>query len=482
VYNGCFNLFEDNRISKTKFALIFAGKAIAVPVFIFVYNQFYGGIKNFDTGKFYHDVMVISDLAKKDLNFFLRFILGFQNDQLGSYDYEYAFRSTYNWSNGKIKDYVYNDNRILIRVHVLINFIAFNSYPVHALLNCFLSFIGIYFLFKTFKEWFVGKELLMLLILCFFPALWFYTGALLKEGISIFVLGNLAYQVKKVCFHKTLLLSKLYLVFLLLISVLLKPYVLAFSGVCFTLFFMLVRSSKIKNKVIVFISVLFFFVFLVNIFSILLKNRSIGTAIMQHQQRFISVSKGGIFLENALTFARLPNDTALIKKVPGTKNIFTINSKVSFIYWKTGKKDTLYCLDNSDTVSRYELVEIIHESHSNISTSQTNLLSVIASCYYYTLFYPFFFNAANALQFLASFENLAIVAALIMIIFGMFQNRKNSLLPVAFMCIALCICLLVGFSAPNSGAIFRYRSPAIIFMLLAALYYCKQLFKKRKPE
>jgi hypothetical protein len=36
---------------------------------------------------------------------------------------------------------------------------------------------------------------------------------------------------------------------------------------------------------------------------------------------------------------------------------------------------------------------------------------------------------------------------------------------------ALGLCLLIGLTTPNSGAIFRYRSPAVIFILLAALYY-----------
>ncbi len=471
-YNGCFGLFNDNVVSRRKYSFLFLGKIAAVPVFLFVYDRFYGGIDQFDAGKFHHDVLAISDLAKKDLNFFLRFMFGLQDDAAGCYDYENAFKNTFNWPNGKVKDYLYNDNRVLIRIHVLLNFIAFDSYPVHALLSCFLSFVGINFLYKAFKTWFIGKEFQVLLVVCFFPALWLYTGALLKEGITIFFLGCSVFWLKQLIEGVAGLAGVLWLLFLIFISLLLKPYLLLFTSICFVLYFIIQRSHKINRKLFSFLLVFVGLILLINLASVLLKKRTLLEAAMQHQQRFIGVSKGGIFLEDTTKFIRLKNDTGFVKRVTGKNNLFTINKNVPYMYWRTFKpNDTLYCASNTDTLSRYELVYIIPESHSNVTVYSSNVFLMLAASSYYTLFYPLFFNAVNLLQVLASCENLLVIAACLFVILGLLQNRKERFLPLVFVFIAISLCILVGLTAPNSGAIFRYRAPALIFLLLAALYY-----------
>jgi hypothetical protein len=87
------------------------------------------------------------------------------------------------------------------------------------------------------------------------------------------------------------------------------------------------------------------------------------------------------------------------------------------------------------------------------------------------LFYPSFYNANNALQVLASFENLLVALALVIIVFSFIKSKKEKFLPFVFIFFVLSLCLLIGITAPNSGAIFRYRSPAMVFLLLAALYF-----------
>ena len=123
---------------------------MAIPVFYYVYQKLYGGLEKFDTGKFYNDIKVIHDFGLKDFGFYVRLLFGFQNDMPGSYDYEYCLMHTLNWDNDTMKDYLYNDNRILIRVHSIIQFIAFDSYAVQALFSCFFSFIGNPFINRQF--------------------------------------------------------------------------------------------------------------------------------------------------------------------------------------------------------------------------------------------------------------------------------------------------------------------------------------------
>jgi membrane-bound metal-dependent hydrolase YbcI (DUF457 family) len=74
---------------------------------------------------------------------------------------------------------------------------------------------------------------------------------------------------------------------------------------------------------------------------------------------------------------------------------------------------------------------------------------------------------------MASFENLLLVISFVIITIGLIRNKKDAFPVVLFLCFALGLCLLIGATTPNSGAIFRYRSPVVIFILASALYYYK---------
>ena len=279
--NNLLGLFKDEIITSKYYALIFSFKALAVPTFYFVFKKLYGGIDDLDAGKFYHDAQVIHDFALKDFTFYIKLMFGFQNDLPGSYDFEYCLKNTVNWDNGTIKDYLYNDNRVLIRVHSLIDFIAFNSYFAHALISCLFSFIGLQFIYKAFKMYFKGKEILLFLILCFVPALWFFTGGLLKEGITVFCLGAAILQTKKWVTHKSLKNTML-LLLLVFICCLLKPYLLLFSLFGFMVFFMIEFSSKISKKIFIFCLLMFLTVVAVNFISQTFKKRTLLEAALKH--------------------------------------------------------------------------------------------------------------------------------------------------------------------------------------------------------
>jgi len=472
LYNGFFGLFRDENITKKQYSIFFIGKILAVPVLLFVYDKTYGGISQWDAGKFHHDVVVISDLLDSDPALFFKMMFGLADEQRGSAYHTFVLEQTYNWHNGNLKDYFYNDNRVLIRLHVFLNFLAFDKYPVLALFSCFLSFIGLQYLYKSLKDWYSGKETALFFILCFFPALWFYTGGLLKEGPTMFILGAAVFCLKKITSNALSWRLGFLFGILLLFSILLKPYFLLLALLNFGLFFTLKNLTAIKRKTPIFLSLMFLAFILLNIISIGVIGKSLSEVAIRQNTLFTGISKGGIFLEDSMRFIRLRNDTNLVKRVTTNPEYFSIKKSVEFMYWKTGfKLDTLYCVANEDTLAQYELVCMIAESHSNVKTYYNNDLQMLAASYYYTLFYPSIFNATGVLQWLAAFENLAIMVAILISLLGLFQRKKDKFLPVTFLFVTVAMCLLVGITSPNSGAIFRYRAPAMIFLLLAALYY-----------
>lgn len=475
-------MFKDNNINSKTFTFLFILKIIAIPVFYLVYKKLYGGLEKFDAGKFYSDSKIMNDFAKADPIEYVKLLFGLHNESQGTVLYDKYIVNTFQWDNGRLKDYLYNDNRVVIRIHSLLHFISFNSYYVHALFSCFLSFVGITYLYKTIKDYFKGKEIFVLLILCLLPALWFYTGALLKEGLVIFIFGCLLYSLKKLITEGYTLKTLLSVLLLVFISLLLKPYLLFFAAALFSLFFWFSHSKKIRFKPIALISALTIFLVLLNCFSLVFKNRSLLDAAIKHQHVFADASKGGIFLLDDKKFVRLEFDSTLVNKIGANDSLFTIKKNVPYIYWEhTHQEDTLFSSANIDTITQYKLVYQLPKSGSNIFIPSQNLFGLSISSFYYSLFYPLFFNSKSLMQHLASLENLFIIISFISIIIGFIQNKKDNFPAITFLLFALLLCLLIGLTTPNSGAIFRYRSPAVVFILLAALYYLPVGKNKQEP-
>lgn len=497
-HNGFFGLFNDNKISNRQFSILFVLKILAVPVFYILYNKLYGGIEHLDSGIFYHDAKVLNDFARTNFAEYLKILFGLQDDSENSYLFRECLVNTKNWDNGYVKDFFYNDNRIVIRIHSVLHFIAFNSYFAHALFACFFSFVGIFFLYKSIKEFFEGKEILVLLILCFFPALWFYTAAPLKESFVVFVLGCTTFELKSFAASRKALVKlkprisliytnrlvlfvefvaqKLWLAFLLFLSTLLKPYVLCISVGSFVLLFFL---QKRKYKGLIFFSIILLGIISANFLGEKIKHKSLFEVALVHQRNFSGVANGGIFLAGDTTYIRLEYDTTLINKIQNNPATYTIKRNVPYTYWEDShNQDTLYCAANQDTITEYHLVFKTPQAGSNIALKdygQTNFTKIV-SALYYSLFYPFFFNAKSMLQLLASFENLLILISLIVCLISFTQNKKELFPVLVFLFLALSVCFIIGLTTPNSGTIFRYRAPVVVFILLSAIYYLPKSF------
>lgn len=471
--NGFFGIFKDDRISSSGFTILFLLKALAIVCFSQLYLRFYGGLENFDAGIFFNDAREINLFARSHPMEYLKLLAGLQDDAEGSYLYDNCLVRTYNWDNGKVRDFFYNDNRVVIRVHSLLHFIAFDSYYVHALFNCFLSFIGIRYLYQSLKEFFIGRELWLLLILCFFPTLWFYTGALLKEGLALFVLGCSIYHLRQIIYRQGRFINWAAMILLLFVSCFLKPYLLCFAFLCFTTFFIIHRYQA-RFKVLLFASAMCIVIFSANILCIVVRDKSLSDIAFARQRVFADAAKGGIFLMDSIKFVRLEFDSDLVR--PSGRDHFTIKKDVPYIYWEhSHQQDTLFCGSNADTLTRYQMVYQMPESGSNIGLNNFtgSYVKLAGSCLYYSLLHPFFVNAKGPLQQVASFENLLIAFSIMILLLGSIRNKKDYFPPLIFVFFALSLCMLVGLTTPNSGAIFRYRSPAVIFLLASALYYSR---------
>lgn len=444
--------------------IFFLLKISAVPIFYLVYEKQYGGIENLDTGKFYHDARVI---AAADRSFFWKALVGLQDDTPGSEDYEKYLKQTKNWDNGTVKDYLYNDNRVVIRFHAFLDAVTFDSYLVHALFNCLLSCIGIWLLFTSFRSSFKGKEYWLLALLCFFPALWFYSGALLKEGLCLATMG-IAAKSLQIISHRHL---KGILLFLpaFLVSCFLKPYLLL-PFLFFSFYYFFVgKSWTFRKQALIFAVVVLGVFSIANALSLVFKNRSLPEAALQHQKRFEAVSHGGVFLSDGYHYLQLPPDTNLIQRTDGPSKKFRIRPGTKYMFWKPDQPaDTLYATAPAIQDSSYTLLYYLAPAGSNLELNKRSPVHLLLSALYHTFCQPFFLPVKGPLQLLASFENLLLLTSLLIIILYGWRSGVDRQFILVFLTFALFISILTAITAPNSGAIFRYRAPAVIFIPAAA--------------
>lgn len=482
-YNAFFGLFKDESLHKKKLSTLFFLKALAVPAIYLLYSHFYGGIENFDSGVFYRDARELNRLALEHPTEYLKAMFGLQDDSTGSFFFEQYISKTNNWDNGRIRILFYNDNRVVIRLHSLIHFLAFDSYFVHALFSCFLSYIGLFWMYRSLRFYFKGQSVYLLLILCLFPALWLHTGALLKEGIAVFVMGGLMYSLHQLVFVRRspgVVLSVLCCFYL---SLLLKPYLLIYAFISFALFFSIEKLAP-KRKLLSFVSALTLMLLCLDAGVRIKINKSLYEIASMRQAVFSDAAKGGIFLVDSLKFIRLEYDTSLVTELKDKKGYYRIKKNAAYMYWEhSHQQDTLVCKNNTDTSSVYELAYTMPESNSNLeyAKNKKGLVSEVFNGLYYTLAYPLFFNAGSTQQHLASFENLLLLTALFISLFGLIFSKRPAFPVIVFLCFALGECLLIAFTSPNTGAIVRYRSPAVVFILISALYYAGDLKNLFRP-
>ena len=471
--NGLSGLFSDGHVTKKHVAALICLKALAIPAFYYTYERHYGGMELYDSGKFYNDAKVLRECALKHPLQFIKLYTGLENGKSVGGDHRACLDKTKNWQKGRSSRFFYNDNRIVIRVHTVLDFFAFGTWFVHGFFSTLMSFIGLFYLYRTFKDYLQGRERLLLTALCLCPALWFYTGALLKEGLLMLVLGGSLWLIRKTVVAGTNKREKLTLLVLLLLSCVLKPYLLLSAEAVFAVTFILERKN-VRHRAAMLAGIVITGIIVVSVSFSAIKNTSVPSIISEHRKTFSGMAGGGIFLSGDTTYVQLQYDTSLVRKVPGYNDLYTIVRGASFMYWEDShNRDTLYRDFNTDTSTVYELAFMTPASRSNFMMPDLNShpASALLSALYYSFCHPFFFKTRSVFDILASFENLLLVSCAAFTLWGLWRSRRPGLLPAACLLFVIVICLIVTLSAPNTGAVLRYRAPTVIFLLISSVYY-----------
>jgi hypothetical protein len=99
----------------------------------------------------------------------------------------------------KLYDYgMINDNRMMIRINLVLNWIVGNSFFCHALIFTFLGFSGSFYLFQTVRLFRAKNLYVYATILFLLPSNLVWTGGMFKESTLIFTLGGSIYYFTRI--------------------------------------------------------------------------------------------------------------------------------------------------------------------------------------------------------------------------------------------------------------------------------------------
>lgn len=374
---------------------------------------------------------------------------------------------TYLWDSGSIN--IVNDSRNIIRLNSLIQFISFGIPFIHTLFMCLISLIGLKHLFITFQSYTKLTPFVFFSTFLLLPSLLFWTSGILKEPILFLGLSLIARATLiKDPLPKRLLYSTIGLIILLSV----KPYVIA--CLIISIFFFILYKYIFKERLL--ISIITYLLIGVTCIAVFTDGREkVINHLARKQFDFDNVGRGGFYIggDTCLLYfspeAYLKLEIAPNKKF--AKIVEPVNCQIVSRKHNHPVIDTTIYPDGKDRKILYNLGGALsYVKTTPIKNSLLQLIKNIPEALINGYFRPFPTDPGSGLKYPAMVETWLISFFLIYIIFN--QRKIDSQtrgIIFSLLIFAISIILIIGWTIPIIGAIFRYRLPTQIALLLVGV-------------
>ena len=425
-----------------------------------------------DTMRFLSESKQLQDVYYKTPSDYFNLLAGTGNDEILIQKH---LKSTFLWDAGNSS--LFNDSRTIIRLHSVIRFISFGSPFIHTLFMCFFAMLGLRQLFISISTFSKLNPTHLFLILLLFPSMLFWTSGILKEPILFLGIGLFSrFILIKDEIKKRILFGAIGAFTLMVV----KPYVLIClipSVVFYLLYKFIFNHSALKTS----ISILIFVVLSIFIFQN--PRDKVVNHLSKKQFEFDHIGKGGLYVRSdtcAYTFTEEQARHLKINDKKGTARLISptkcsIQSKTNMTPRFINVKPT-----NVDWMIQYH----VKGAQSYIKTTPINysfaqLIKNIPEAIINSYFRPFVNDPGSSLRFLAMFEVWILT---LFLIYSFIKRRDIDLetrgLLIGLIIFSICLLLLIGWTTTVVGAIFRYRFPAQLALILIGVIIIKSDFKK----
>ncbi len=464
--------FSADGVPKSYFLGIFFLKIIVGVVGWQLYSSFY---PINDAMGFYNTSKVFYDLFFENWQDFFKLFFGQEDDSLKPYIAQLT-----GWEDGYLTLLV-NDSRTIIRYNTILQFFSFGTYHVHTIVSCFLSFLGLTFIYKSILLIIQEKSKLLFVVIFLIPSVLFWSSMVFKESLVFLGLGLVLYH-SRIGLQKSYSSSSVfYLIIGFLFMFFIKPYLLfcilpaLFSNAIF------IRLNR-PRIILIYLFVFSFLFFLVIGIHSLFPTYDLVKKLNDKQELFNKSARGGVYLTANDYYIFVDYNQKNQRLYFLSDSTCKLNPSASFKKFKLNQVDSIL-IGSNDYSYTYKIAYDAKPAGSyfkmdELDGSVTQLLMLSPRKLFNVLFLTDFFKQKGLLIRLSVVENYVLILALIIAI--CFGNLKQNDLSIVLFCLCFVVSLYVitGFTTPVLGAIVRYKVPAAPFLgVIIVLLFSPQKWK-----
>jgi hypothetical protein len=329
------------------------------------------------------------------------FSMLFGLDNDNSWFSEQYYNNMNNWYR-KYESNIYNDSHTIIRINALIRIFSLGSFHVHTVFSCFFSLIGLVGLYHAFRSFFSGKEKLLFVAVFLFPSVMFWSSGVLKEAYLILGTGIFLYGIFQWLNGKKSVFSVILILVGILFLLYLKVYVLM-ALLPGLMAYLILQWKKTLNIWLTQTVVIAICLLGWVYFEYLFPSWHMLEILVQKQQDFIRLS---------------------------------------------------------ESMSSGSMIHLVPLEPNFLSFLQATPLA-----FFNVMFRPIPGESFSPFMLLASLENLAVMAGIVLAIVRLQKpDREQLKLLMFFVTFIIGLFVLIGWVTPVMGAIVRYKIPALPFL------------------
>jgi hypothetical protein len=475
--------FFETEVNRLGLSLLFIIKLGFGVLLWYIYTYVYTDRATADIYKYFDDSKIMYDALWEKPEDYFRMLFAIGNDN-AYFDQQYYTRMNY-WYR-EFDNAIYNDSHTIIRFNAFARLFSFGFYHVHMVFMSFISFIGLVAIYKTFVHTLLDKWMGLAVIVFLVPSVLLWSSGVLKEGFLFFGLGMFIYHFHFICFSghpRPTWRNYLWLVISLFVLAIAKFYVL----VCLLpglMAWVWIRIYGSKRAWFTFGTAALVVVLLGLNLHHLFPAYNTLQILSKRQTDFVALAKGGVYLLNET------NDTIYVKPYDKDKVLYYDDSMYRLEHgtrYYTWGNNMLIDSASADSAQEqyYSLFKRYDPANSRIEITPLeptvwSLLKNAPVAFFNSLVRPLLWESRSPMILATALENFIIL--FVMSFCLVFSNFRSSNTSVFYFCILFVIMLytLTGLTTPVTGAIVRYRVPAIPFLLIAALTVLDTYKAKRK--
>lgn len=370
-----------------------------------VYTYIYPDRDTADVFKYFDDSAHMFKALPEHPGDYLRMIVGIGNDTPLFRDLYY--KEMNNW----VRHYesnLYNDAHTIIRFNAVVRLISLGEFHVHTVITAFLSLTGMVGLYRAFVASLPGLERALMIVIFLLPSVLFWASGVIKESLLFFGLGLLVHLVFRMLAGRVQWQDPLIIAFIAVMLFFLKFYVL---------------MSLLPALVL-----------------LIWARRLSGTALWPK-----ALVVYGLFVLIGLNVQRI---------APGMDILGVLTMK---------QRDFVGLAIQMDSGS-FVPPPVLLLPDIGLFLSQGPY------ALYITLIGPLVHTGNGVLGIVSAAENLVVLAFLALcVVFHRPWKKVDGTLVSVILLYVLLLALVIGWTTPVMGAIVRYRTPLLPFLLIAGL-------------